>query len=102
MTSSRVRVGFDQKVRVPGSGSGIVYIMVLRLILWSFFVIPFHVRGQSLKVNVLLFRFNVDKELIYNQYIFISSTDSHASHPKEQCSSKETGIQSLEILWRQS
>ena len=33
LTSGRVRVGFDQKVRVSGSGSGIVHIMVLRLIL---------------------------------------------------------------------
>ena len=33
MTSGRVRVGFDQKVQVSGSGSGIVHIMVLRLIL---------------------------------------------------------------------
>ena len=45
MTSGQVRVGFDQKVQV--SGSGIVHIMVLRLILWSFFVVPFHARGQS-------------------------------------------------------
>ena len=44
----------------------------------------------------------VDKELKYNQHIFISSIDSHASHPKEQCCSKKMGIQSLEILWRQS
>ena len=47
MTSGRVRVGFDQKVQVSGSGLGIVHIMVLRLILWSFYVIPFHARGQS-------------------------------------------------------
>ena len=40
-------VGFVQKVRVSGSGLGIVDIMVLRLILWSFCVIPFHARGQS-------------------------------------------------------
>ena len=40
-------------------------------------------------------RVNVEKELKYNHYIFISSTDSHASHPKEQCCSEETGIQSL-------
>ena len=32
---------------------------------------------------------NVDKELKYNQYIFISLTDSHASHPKEQCCSEK-------------
>ena len=44
----------------------------------------------------------VDKELKYNQYIFIYSIDSHASHPKEQCCSEKTDIQSLEILWRQS
>ena len=44
---------------------------------------------------------NVVNKLKYNRYIFISLTDSHATHPKEQCSSKETGIQSLEILWRQ-
>ena len=31
MTSGRVRVGFDQKVQVSGSGSGIVHIVVLRL-----------------------------------------------------------------------
>ena len=37
MTSGRVLVGFDQKVRVSGSGSGIVHIIVLRQILWSFF-----------------------------------------------------------------
>ena len=37
---------------------------------------------------------NVDKELKYNQYMIISLTDSHASHPKEQCCSEETGIQS--------
>ena len=54
LTSGRVRVGFDQKARV--SGSGIVHIMILRLIFWSFCVIPFHARGQSKKVNVLLFR----------------------------------------------
>ena len=42
-----LRVGFDQKARVSGSGSGIVHIVVLRLILWSFFVGPFHERGQS-------------------------------------------------------
>ena len=47
MTSGRVRAEFDQKVRVSGLGSGIVLIMVLRLILWSFYVIPFHSRGQS-------------------------------------------------------
>ena len=34
----RVPVRFDQKTRVLGSGSGIVHIMVLRLILWSFCV----------------------------------------------------------------
>ena len=45
LTLGRVRVGFDQKVRV--SGSGIVHIVVIRLILWSFCVIPFHARGQS-------------------------------------------------------
>ena len=45
LTLGRVRVGFDPKVWV--SGSGIVYIVVLRLIFWSFCVIPFHVRGQS-------------------------------------------------------
>ena len=45
---------------------------------------------------------NVEKELNYNQFIFFSSTDSHASHPKEECCSKETGIQSLEILGTQS
>ena len=56
MTSGQVRVGFDQKVRVSGSGSGIVHIMVLRLIIWSFFAIPFYARGQSKQVNVLLFR----------------------------------------------
>ena len=58
MTSGRVRVRFDQKARVlgSGSGSGIVHIMVFRLIIWSFFVIPFHARGQNEKVNVLLFR----------------------------------------------
>ena len=33
---------------------------------------------------------NVEKELKFNQYIFISLTDSHASHPKEQCCSVET------------
>ena len=38
-----LRVGFDQKARV--SGSGIVHIMVLRL--RSFCVIPFHARGHS-------------------------------------------------------
>ena len=54
MTSGQVRVGFDQKVRV--SGSGIVHIMVLRLILWSFCVIPFYARGQSKQMNVMLFR----------------------------------------------
>ena len=44
---------------------------------------------------------NVDKELKYNQYISISSIDSHASHTKEECSSEKTGIQSLENLqWR--
>ena len=42
-----LRVGFDQKVRVSGSGSGIAHIMVLRLILWSFCVIPFYARGES-------------------------------------------------------
>ena len=51
MTLGRVRVGFDQKVRVSGSGSGIVHIMVLRLILWSFCVIPFYARGQSKQMN---------------------------------------------------
>ena len=56
MTSGRVRVGFDQKVRVSGSGSGIVHIMVLRLILWPFCVIPFYARGQSKQMNVMLFR----------------------------------------------
>ena len=56
MTSGRVRVRFDQKVWVSGSGSGNVHIMVLRLILWSFCVIPFDARGQSKKVNVLLFK----------------------------------------------
>ena len=56
MTSGRVRVGFDKKVRVSGSGSGIVHIMVLRLILWSFCVIPLHARGELLSVNVLLLR----------------------------------------------
>ena len=56
MTSGRVQVGFDQKVRVSGSGSGIVYIMVLRLILWSFCVIPFYARGQNKQMNVMLFR----------------------------------------------
>ena len=47
MTSGRVRVGFDQKVRVSGSGLGIVHIMVFKLILWTFVVIPFHARGES-------------------------------------------------------
>ena len=41
-----------------------------------------------------MYRVNVEKELKYNHYIFISSTNSHASHPKEQCCSEETGIQS--------
>ena len=36
LSPGRVRVGFDQKARVSGSGSGIVRIVVLRLILWSF------------------------------------------------------------------
>ena len=81
MTSGRVRVGFDQKVRVSGLGSGIVHIMVLRLILWSFCVIPFYARGQSF---MLCYSDNVGKELKYNQHIFISSSDSHASHLKEQ------------------
>ena len=45
---------------------------------------------------------NVEKELKYNHYIFISSTDSHAPRPKKQRCSKETGIQSLEILGTQS
>ena len=40
---------------------------------------------------------NVEKELKYNQCIFISLTDSHASHPKEQCCSEETGIQSKRV-----
>ena len=57
MTSGRVRVGFDQKVRVSGLGSGIVHIMVLRPILWSFCVIPFFARGQSKQMNVMLFRY---------------------------------------------
>ena len=56
LTSGRVRVGFDQKSRVSGSGSGIVHFMVLRLILWSFCVIPFYARGQSKQMNVMLFR----------------------------------------------
>ena len=56
LTSGQVRVGFDQKVGVSGSGSDIVHIMVLRLILWSFCVIPFYARGQSKQMNVMLFR----------------------------------------------
>ena len=50
-----LRVGFDQKARV--SGLGIVHIMVLRLILWSFCVIPFYAWGQSKQMNVMLFRY---------------------------------------------
>ena len=42
-------------------------------------------------------RVNVEKELKYNQCIFISLTDSHASYPKEQCCSEETGIQSKRV-----
>ena len=56
LTSGWVRVRFDQKARVSGSGSGIVHIMVLRLILWPFCVIPFYARGQSKQMNVMLFR----------------------------------------------
>ena len=47
MTSGRFRVGFDLKLRVSSSGSGIVHIVVLRLIIWPFCVIPFHARGQG-------------------------------------------------------
>ena len=47
MTSGRVRVGCDQKVRVLGSGSDIVHIVVLRLILWSFCVIPIDARESK-------------------------------------------------------
>ena len=39
--------GLTKKTRVLGSGSGNVHIMVLRLFPWSFYVIPFHARGQS-------------------------------------------------------
>ena len=58
---------------------------------------------QGDRVKKLMFSYsdNVDKELKYNQYISISSIDSHASHTKEECSSEKTGIQSLENLqWR--
>ena len=71
MTSGRVWVGLHQKVQVSGSSSGIVHIMVLRIILWSFCVILFHARGQGEIVNVL-FSDNVEKELKYNQYIELS------------------------------
>ena len=43
---------------------------------------------------------NVDKELKYNLYKSVSSIDSHAFHPKEECSSEKEGIQSLENLQR--
>ena len=57
---------------------------------------------QGVKKWIFCSSDNVDKELKYNQYIFISSIHSHASHTKEQCCSGETSIQSLNIHWRQS
>ena len=56
---------------------------------------------QGDRVKKLMFSYsdNVDKELKYNQYISISSIDSHASHTKEECSSKKTGIQSLQSVF---
>ena len=44
---------------------------------------------------------NVEKELKYKHYIFISATGSHAPRPKEQRCSEETGNQSLETLGTQ-
>ena len=84
MTSGQVRVGFDQKVQVSGLGLGIVHIMVLRPILWSFFCNSTSCKGTELKCECFVIHImlsNVDKELKYNQHIFISSIDSHASHP---------------------
>ena len=53
-----LRVGFGSGLtkKLGFWVSGIVHIVVLKLILWSFCVFPFHARGQSQKVNILLFR----------------------------------------------
>ena len=40
------------------------------------------VKMWTFAIQIMLI--NVDKELKYNQHIFISSIDSHASHTKEQ------------------
>ena len=39
---------------------------------------------------------NVDKELKYNLYKSVSSIDSHAFHPKEECSSEKKASK----VWR--
>ena len=62
----------------------------------------YSMQGDRVKKWMFCYSDNVDKELKYNQYIFISSIDSHASHPKQHCCSGETSIQSLEIIWRRS
>ena len=59
-------------------------------------------QGDRVKKWMFCCSDNVDKELKYNQYRFISSIDSQASHPKEHCCSGQTSIQSLEIVWRRS
>ena len=68
----RVRVRFDQKTRVLGSGSGIVHIMVLGPILWSFFCNSISCQGTELKCECFVLQImltNVDKELKYNQHM---------------------------------
>jgi len=59
-------------------------------------------QGDRVNKWMLFYSDNVEKELKYDHYIFTSSTDSHAPHSKQQRCSEKTGIQSLEILGRQS